>query len=62
MKSPSEIIETAISESLAMAASLERERCANLVEQLSDGTEDQVIKGILNEVVTAIRRLPYVSH
>jgi len=62
MKSLSDIIEETLKEIVSKAASLERERCANLVEQLSDGTEDQVIKGILNEVVTAIRRLPYVSH
>ncbi len=43
------------------AADLERERCADLVQQLADGTEDAVITGILNEVVVAIRRLADVS-
>ena len=43
------------------AADLERERCADLVQQLADGTEDAVITGILNEVVLAIRRLADVS-
>ena len=57
MKSHSDLIQDIISDAMRKAASLERERCAELVQRLSDGTEDQVIKEILNEVVTAIRRL-----
>jgi hypothetical protein len=40
-----------------MAEANERSRCAELVQQLADGTEDQVIKDILSDVVLAIRRL-----
>jgi len=58
MKSHSELIQDILNDVRSKAASLERERCAELVQQLADGTEDQVITGILNEVVTAIRRLP----
>jgi Tfp pilus assembly PilM family ATPase len=50
-------VQEILNEAIRKAASLERERCAELVQRLSDGTEDQVIKEILNEVVTAIRRL-----
>ena len=57
MKSHSELIQDIINDAMSKAAALERERCAELVQRLSDGTEDQVIKEILNEVVTAIRRL-----
>ena len=44
----------------AQVASLERERCAMLLEQLRDGTEDQVQKDLFNDAATAIRRSPYV--
>ena len=57
MKSHSDLIQDIIDDAMRKAATLERERCAELVQRLSDGTEDQVIKEILNEVVTAIRRL-----
>jgi len=57
MKSHSDQLQDIINDAMSKAASLERERCAELVQRLSDGTEDQVIKEILNEVVTAIRRL-----
>jgi len=36
----------------------ERESCADLVQQLADGEEDQVRKDLLNDVATAIRRIP----
>ena len=58
MKSHSEQVQDIINDAMSKTATLERERCAELVQQLADGTEDQVITGILNEVVTAIRRLP----
>ena len=60
MKSHSDLIQDIINDAMSKAAALERERCAELVQQLADETEDQVITGILNEVVTAIRRLPDV--
>jgi len=44
-------------EGLRMAEANERSRCAELVQQLADGIEDQVQKETLNEVVLAIRRL-----
>ena len=58
MKSLSEKMQEILKQANRLAASGERERCADLVQQLADGTEDPVIKGILGEVVTAIRRLP----
>jgi DNA-binding protein YbaB len=57
MKSHSEQLQDIINDAMRKAASSEREKCAELVQKLADGTEDQVIKEILNEVVTAIRRL-----
>jgi hypothetical protein len=62
MKSHSELIIDILNEVKKVAADLERERCADLVQQLADGTEDAVITGILNEVVVAIRRLADVGH
>ena len=44
----------------AQVAALERERCAMLIDQLRDGTEDQVQKDLFNDAATAIRRSPYV--
>jgi hypothetical protein len=61
MKSHSELIQDILNDVRVKAADLERERCADLVQQLADGTEDAVITGILNEVVLAIRRLGDVS-
>jgi hypothetical protein len=61
MKSHSELIQDILNDVRVRAADLERERCADLVQQLADGTEDAVITGILNEVVVAIRRLADVS-
>jgi hypothetical protein len=62
MKSHSELIQDILNDVRIKAADLERERCADLVQQLADGTEDAVITGILNEVVVAIRRLADVGH
>ena len=45
-------------EGLRMAEANERSRCSELVQQIADGTEDQVIKDTLNDIVLAIRRLP----
>ena len=61
MKSHSELIQDILNDVRSKAASSERERCADLVQRLADGTEDAVITGILNEVVLAIRRLADVS-
>ena len=61
MISHSELIQDILNDVRVKAADLERERCADLVQQLADGTEDAVITGILNEVVVAIRRLADVS-
>lgn len=36
----------------------ERDRVAELVQSLADGSEDPIQKNILEEVATAIRRLP----
>lgn len=44
----------------AQVAALERERCAMLLDQLRDGTEDQVQKDLFSDAATAIRRSPYV--
>ena len=72
MKSPSEETSSSISMSYAsqtaqmlkeygaQVAALERERCAMLIDQLRDGTEDQVQKDLFNDAATAIRRSPYV--
>ena len=38
----------------------ERDRVAELVTALADGSEDPIQKNILEEVATAIRRLPDV--
>jgi hypothetical protein len=57
MKSHSDLIQDIINDAISKAAALERERCAELVQKLADGTEDQVIQDILNEVVVAVRRL-----
>jgi predicted Zn-dependent protease with MMP-like domain len=57
MKSHSDQLQEIINNAMRKAASSERERCADLVQRLADGTEDQVINDILNEVVVAIRRL-----
>ena len=57
MKSHSDQLQDIINDVMRKAASSERERCADLVQRLADGTEDQVISDILNEVVVALRRL-----
>jgi len=56
-KSLSDQLKDILASQSRLAASLERERCAELVQKLADGTEDQVIQDILNEVVVALRRL-----
>lgn len=47
-------------ENFRKVAELERNRIAELVQSLADGSEDAIQKNILDEVATAIRRLPDV--
>ncbi|NBW17178.1 MAG: hypothetical protein EBR82_55290 [Caulobacteraceae bacterium] len=47
-------------ENFRKVAQTERLRIAELVQSLADGSEDPVQKNILEEVATAIRRLPDV--
>ena len=49
-----------LSENFSKVAQLERDRVAELVQSLADGSEDAIQKNILEEVATAIRRLPNV--
>jgi len=49
-------------ENFAKVSEVERNRCAELVQQIADATEDQVIKDVLNDVVVAIRRLQNVRY
>lgn len=39
-------------------AKKERESCAELVQQMADSEEDQVRKDLLNDIATALRRMP----
>lgn len=47
-------------ENFRKVAQAERDRVAELVQSLADGSEDPIQKNILEEVATAIRRLPDV--
>ena len=47
-------------ENFRKVAQAERDRVAELVQSLADGSEDAIQKNILEEVATAIRRLPDV--
>ena len=49
-------------ENFAKVSEVERNRCAELVQQIADSAEDQVIKDVLNDVVVAIRRLQNVRY
>ena len=49
-------------ENFATVSEIERNRCAELVQQIADSNEDQVIKDVLNDVVTAIRRMQNVRY
>ena len=62
MKSPSEQIDQALSELANTVARKERLACAELIQQLADAEEDQVRKDLLNDCVTAIRRMPYANY
>jgi len=66
MTSPSESALNQIDKSLAglcnTVARKEREVCAELVQSMADSEEDQVRKDLLNDVATAIRRIPNVRY
>jgi hypothetical protein len=66
MTSPSESALNQIDRSLASLANTvakkEREACAELVQQMADSEEDQVRKDLLNDVATAIRRMPNAKY
>jgi hypothetical protein len=66
MTSPSESALTQIDRSLASLANTvakkEREACAELVQSMADAEEDQVRKDLLNDVATAIRRMPNAKY
>jgi hypothetical protein len=62
MKSPSDQIDQALSDLAATVACKEREGCAELVQQMADAEEDPTRKDLLNDVVVAIRRMPYKKY
>jgi hypothetical protein len=66
MTSPSESALTQIDRSLASLANTvakkEREARAELVQSMADAEEDQVRKDLLNDVATAIRRMPNAKY
>ncbi len=59
MKSHFDQIDQALSDLAATVACKEREGCAELVQQMADAEEDPTRKDLLNDVVTAIRRMPF---
>ena len=59
MKSPFDQIDQALSDLAATVACKEREACAELIQQMADAEEDPTRKDLLNDVVTAIRRMPF---
>ena len=59
MKSPSDQIDKALSDLAATVACKEREGCAELIQQMADAEEDPTRKDLLNDVVIAIRRMPF---
>jgi redox-regulated HSP33 family molecular chaperone len=62
MKSHSEQIDEALSQLAMTVAKKERSACAELVQQMADSEEDQVRKDLLNDVATAIRRMPNADY
>jgi len=56
----SDQIPSILRENFRKVAQAERDRVAELVQSLADGSEDAIQKNILEEVATAIRRLPDV--
>jgi len=66
MKYPSEIdynqFDQALQDLANTVATNERESCAELVQSMADSEEDQVRKDLLNDVATAIRRMPNANY
>ena len=65
MKSHSNFLEEFdkhLAELALYVAQNERAAIAELVQQLADGEEDPTRKDLLNDVVTAIRRMPYKKY
>lgn len=66
MTSPSDSALIQIDRSLSALANTvarnERESCAELVQQMADSEEDQVRKDLLNDVATALRRMPHAKY
>ena len=60
IQSVSDQIPGILRENFRKVAQTERDRVAELVQTLADGSEDAIQKNILEEVATAIRRLPDV--
>ena len=59
MKSHFDQIDQALSDLAGTIACKEREGCAELVQQMADAEEDPTRKDLLNDVVIAIRRMPF---
>ena len=60
MISPSkDKIDEALSDLAQSVAMNERTACADLVQQMADAEEDPTRKDLLNDVVIAIRRMPF---
>ena len=62
MTSPFDQIDQALSDLAATIACKEREGCAELIQQMADAEEDPTRKDLLNDVVTAIRRMPFKKY
>ena len=52
----------ALSDLAATVACREREGCAELIQQMADAEEDPTRKDLLNDVVIAIRRMPFKKY
>ena len=60
MISPSkDKIDEALADLAQSVAMNERTACAELVQQMADAEEDPTRKDLLNDVVIAIRRMPF---
>ena len=59
---PYDKVDSALAELANVVAKKEREACAELVQSMADSEEDQVRKDLLNDVATAIRRIPNVRY
>lgn len=66
MTSPSEALMEQVDKSLASVAKTvaeaERQGCAELVQEMADTEEDPTRKDLLNDVVVAIRRMPFKKY